>query len=148
MQCAESLRVQAFFDGELDAPSAADMERHGGTCEECRALLHDLEHVRAALRQNLTYAGAPSALRGRIMRALDLEGAVKSPRLRPERLTSWRPPRPFGRAIDSLAVAQIFLIINARRWWSTNMVRTSSTYSVGRRSSAACRKTPPATDIT
>jgi anti-sigma factor RsiW len=101
MQCAESLRVQAFFDGELDAPSAADMERHGGTCEECRALLHDLEHVRAALRQNLTYAGAPSALRGRIMRALDLVGAVKSPRLRPERLTSWRPPRPFWKGAFS-----------------------------------------------
>jgi anti-sigma factor (TIGR02949 family) len=101
MRCAESLRVQAFFDGELDAPSAADMERHSETCDECRALLDDLEQVRAALRQNLTYAGAPSALRERIMRALDLEGAVKSPRLRRERLTSWRPPRPFWKGAFS-----------------------------------------------
>ena len=91
MQCAESLRVQAFFDGELDAPSAADMERHGGTCDECRALLHDLEQVRAALRQNLTYGSTPPALRARVMRALDLESAVKSPRLKGARLPRWRP---------------------------------------------------------
>ena len=28
MPCAESLRVQAYFDGELDALAAADIERH------------------------------------------------------------------------------------------------------------------------
>ena len=30
MPCAESLRVQAYFDGELDALSAAEVERHSG----------------------------------------------------------------------------------------------------------------------
>ena len=31
MPCAETLsRLEAYFDGELDAMSAADMERHGG----------------------------------------------------------------------------------------------------------------------
>jgi anti-sigma factor RsiW len=90
MQCAESLRVQAYFDGELDAPSAVDMERHRETCDECRELLHDLEQVRAAVRQSSTYASMPPALRARVIRALDLESAVKSPRLREEQLTSWR----------------------------------------------------------
>ena len=28
MQCAEALRVQAYFDHEVDAVSAADLERH------------------------------------------------------------------------------------------------------------------------
>jgi hypothetical protein len=27
MQCAEALRAQAYFDGELDAPSSVDVER-------------------------------------------------------------------------------------------------------------------------
>ncbi len=82
MQCAESLRVQAYFDGELDALSAADIERHGEACAECRALLGDLDHVRGALRQDLSYACTPPpALRARILRALDQESRSKSPRL-------------------------------------------------------------------
>jgi anti-sigma factor RsiW len=91
MQCAESLRVQAYFDDELDVLSAADVEHHSAACAECRALLHDLEQVRAALRYDLAYEGTPPALRARVMRSLDQESAVKSPRLSKERLTSWRP---------------------------------------------------------
>jgi len=94
MRCDESLRAQAYFDGELDALSAADIERHSEQCAECRALLEDLEQVRAALRQDLTYASTPLALRARIMRALDQESTVQSPRLNAGRLTSWRP-QPF-----------------------------------------------------
>jgi anti-sigma factor RsiW len=94
MQCAESLRVQAYFDGELDALSAADVERHSEACAECRALLEELEHMRTALRQELTYATAPPALHARIMRALDQESAAQSPRLKTKRLMRWRP-RPF-----------------------------------------------------
>jgi anti-sigma factor RsiW len=100
MQCAESLRVQAYFDGELDALSAADVERHSEACAECRALLEDLEQVRTALRQELTYATIPPALRARIMRALDQESAVQSPRLNAGRLTGWRP-RPFWKGAFS-----------------------------------------------
>jgi anti-sigma factor RsiW len=94
MLCAESLRVQACFDGELDALSATDVERHSGACAECRTLLQDLDQVRTALRQDLTYAGAPPALRARVMRALDQEVATTIPRLSVERLRNWRP-RPF-----------------------------------------------------
>jgi anti-sigma factor RsiW len=100
MRCAESLRVQAYFDGELDALSAADIERHCEACAECRALLEDLERVRTALRQDLTYASTPPALRARIMRALDQESTVQSPRLNVGRLTSWRS-RPFWKGAFS-----------------------------------------------
>jgi anti-sigma factor RsiW len=100
MQCAELLRVQAYFDGEVDAVSAADIERHAEHCAECRALLQDLEQVRTALRQELTYTHASPALRARVMRALDQEGAVKGPRVRGERFTSWRPP-PFWKGAFS-----------------------------------------------
>ena len=100
MQCAESLRVQAYFDGELDALSAAEVERHSEVCAECRALLQDLDHVRTALRQDLTYASAPPELRARVMRALDEESTVGSPRRDGARLTSWRP-RPFWKGAFS-----------------------------------------------
>ncbi|MGC2028739.1 MAG: anti-sigma factor [Steroidobacteraceae bacterium] len=91
MQCAESLRVQAYFDGELDALSAAEIERHGDACAECRALLADLDHVRSALRRDLSYACAPPpALRTRVLRALDQESPRKSTRLGGMRLTSRR----------------------------------------------------------
>jgi anti-sigma factor RsiW len=100
MQCVESLRVQAYFDGELDALSAADVERHSEACAECRALLRDLDQMRTALRQGSTYASAPPALRARVMRALEKEDAIKSPRVHGERITRWRAP-PFWKGAFS-----------------------------------------------
>jgi anti-sigma factor (TIGR02949 family) len=75
VQCAESLRVQAYFDREVDAVSAAEIERHAEHCAECRALLDDLEKVRTTMRRHVTYAAAPPALRAQILRALDQEAA-------------------------------------------------------------------------
>ena len=100
MRCDDSLRVQAYFDGELDALSAADIERHRELCAECGALLADLERVRDTLRQELPYVSTPPALRARVMRALDQERKVQIPRLNAERLTSWRP-RPFWKGAFS-----------------------------------------------
>src|ERR1700722_20043768 len=91
MLCAESLRVEAYFAGELDALSATDVEPHRGACAECRTLLQHLDQVRTALRQDLTYAGAPPALRARVMRALDQEVVTTIPRFSLERLRNWRP---------------------------------------------------------
>jgi anti-sigma factor (TIGR02949 family) len=116
MQCAELLRVQAYFDGEVDAVSAADIERHAEHCPECRALLQDLEKVRTALRRELTYAHTPPALRARVMHALDQEAAVKSPGVRVARITSWRPP-PFWKGALSgiggtaLAAGIVFFLL-------------------------------------
>jgi anti-sigma factor RsiW len=76
VRCAESLRVQAYFDAEVDAVSASDIERHIEHCAECRALLQDLEQVRTVLRRDSPYTHAPPALRAGIMRALDHETAV------------------------------------------------------------------------
>jgi anti-sigma factor (TIGR02949 family) len=73
VQCVESLRVQAFFDGEVDAVASADIERHVEHCAECRALLKDLETVRTVLRRDTGYVQAPPALRAQVMRALDGE---------------------------------------------------------------------------
>lgn len=80
MPCAEALRVQAYFDGEVDAISAADIERHVANCGECRALLDDLERVRTALRMDLELERAPPDLRAKIALALDRESAAEIPR--------------------------------------------------------------------
>ena len=73
MQCAESLRVQAYFDREVDAVSAAEIERHVEHCGACRELLQDLEKVRSVLRSGISYTAAPPALRAQILQALDGE---------------------------------------------------------------------------
>lgn len=73
MRCAESLRVQAYFDSELDAVSAADIERHLEHCAECGALLGELKQVRSTLRNHAPFALAPQALRERLADALDRE---------------------------------------------------------------------------
>jgi len=79
VRCAESLRVQAYFDAEVDALSAADIERHTEHCAECRALLEDLEQVRSVLRRDSAYVRTPPALRAKIMNALDQEPSADAP---------------------------------------------------------------------
>jgi anti-sigma factor (TIGR02949 family) len=95
VRCAESLRVQAFFDGEVDAVSAADIERHIEHCAECRALLEDLDTVRTVLRRDSGYAHAPPALRAQVMRALDAEDSGPPARVAPLRVAPVRRPRSF-----------------------------------------------------
>jgi anti-sigma factor RsiW len=98
MQCAEAMRVQAYFDAEVDALSAADIERHIEHCAECRALLNDLEQVRGVLRRDLGFARTPPALRAKIMQALDGEGVAEkeTPAAKPTPLP--QAPRSIGRA--------------------------------------------------
>jgi len=92
MRCAESVRVQAHFDGELDAISSLNLEQHTKHCEECSELLKSLEETRAMLRGDLPQLRAPSELRARIQRALDIEDASGGvPRKAPARRW-WRLP--------------------------------------------------------
>ena len=92
MQCAESLAVQAAFDGELDAVSAAAAERHAEHCPECRALLEHLERTRVRIRRDQDYGQASPELRARIVRTLDAEVAAERRAARPR--PAWRA-RPF-----------------------------------------------------
>ena len=114
MQCPESLRVQAYFDGEVDAVTSADIERHMGQCAECRALHQGLEQLRTALRRDLPYAQTPPALRAQIMQALDDEIGSNAPQRRGR--TIWRI-RPFwvgaasGLGAAAIAATAAFLLI-------------------------------------
>jgi anti-sigma factor RsiW len=87
VQCAESLKVQAAFDGELDAVSTAAIERHVEHCPECRALREHLEHARARIRRDLDRDHASPELRSRVAHMLDAEEAAER-----------RAARPRGRA--------------------------------------------------
>lgn len=105
MQCPESLRVQAHFDREVDALTAADVERHLQHCIECRDLYQELEQLRAALRRELPAVEAPEALRTRILRALDVEAAATTPRPRRLSFGSWRVPSFWAGAASGLVAA-------------------------------------------
>ena len=80
MQCVETLRVQAYFDSEVDAVSAADIERHIEHCAECAAHLRSLEGTRTMIRNDLTYSPAPPQLRARVLRALRKEATALAAR--------------------------------------------------------------------
>ncbi|HEY8052633.1 MAG: anti-sigma factor family protein [Steroidobacterales bacterium] len=119
MPCVEALRLQAWFDGELDAVAAADIERHTEGCSECRALLTDLTGTRRLIRDRLTFGAASPALRERVTRMLDQE--MPAPIRRPDlaRQAAWRT-RPFwfgalGGVTAAAAAATIgFLLLSAR----------------------------------
>jgi anti-sigma factor RsiW len=92
VQCAEALRVQAYFDGEVDAVGALEVERHAERCPECRALLDHLAATRARIRSELEFAAAPPQLRASINRLLDRETREASP---PTSSFRARRTRPF-----------------------------------------------------
>jgi anti-sigma factor RsiW len=111
VQCAESLRTQAYFDGEVDAVTAANIERHAEHCAECRALLEDLEQMRVAIRRESTYRRAPEELKARIMLALDDETGAPTavPRAKARHKPTWHK-RSFwvgalGGGLGSAAIA-------------------------------------------
>jgi anti-sigma factor RsiW len=121
MTCSELPRTEAYFDREIDALSAADLEGHIGACVECQALLRDLDTERKSLRA-LEPHTAPPELRARILLALDEEASVASPPVtssrRPEKPAHLWQTRPFwlgafggmgGTAVAALLA--VFLIV-------------------------------------
>jgi len=93
--CPESPRLQAYFDAEVDALSAAEIELHMQHCAKCQAMFEDLQRLRAALREQLPAVPTPPRLRAQIMRALDQESpgqnvAEASPSPPQRRSRTWR----------------------------------------------------------
>ena len=98
MPCDEPpLRLQAYFDGEGDAVSAAEVERHLDTCADCRAALSGLEELRATVRQHSSYEHAPAALRARIGAQLDREVPVATAQPPGEPVRTAEPQRRISR---------------------------------------------------
>lgn len=111
MSCSEALRVQAYFDGELDAGAAAEVERHLETCTDCAALLKDLETTRSALRESAPYHRASGELRERIADALDDEDGDRSRRRRSWTGTSFLTGAASGGGVTALAAVLAFFLL-------------------------------------
>jgi len=111
MSCNEALRVQAYFDGELDAGAAAEIERHLETCRDCAALLKDLEATRTALRERAPYHRASEELRERIADALDDEDGARRPRKRWTGLSFLKGALSGGGVTALAAVLAFFLLL-------------------------------------
>ncbi|HET8541043.1 MAG TPA: zf-HC2 domain-containing protein [Anaeromyxobacter sp.] len=64
MDCTELERsIDAYVDGEFDAPERAEADLHLATCERCRALAGARAALRAAVRAKLREAMTPPAVR-------------------------------------------------------------------------------------
>src|SRR5579862_4583537 len=111
MSCSEGLRLQAYFDGELDAGTALEVERHLERCEDCASLLADLEATRKFIRQDSPYYRADAALRKDVMRKLDREkgGEVRS-RDRFGASRRFLSGAASGAAVTVLAAALVFFL--------------------------------------
>jgi len=117
--CPESLRLQAYFDGEVDAVSAAEIERHMERCPECRELQQDLDRTRTALRRELRYFRIPSELGARVQSTLDQAEAVTPAQPKAAARAPWRAPAfwsgAFGGAgLAALAAFCLFMLLPLR----------------------------------
>jgi len=65
MTCEQSLLVQPYLDGELDAAEALKAEQHLESCAECQAMAADHAEMKAAMA-GTTYHRASAGLRARI----------------------------------------------------------------------------------
>jgi anti-sigma factor RsiW len=73
MPCPDPLRLQAYFDGELEALAAAELEQHLQGCPQCQAQLASLTQLRAELRSGTQPLRASPQLRRSIELRLDAE---------------------------------------------------------------------------
>ena len=72
MACDQSLKTQAYLDGELDAAQSLAVETHLESCAECQALAADHADLHAAMA-GAQYHRAPATLRAKISDMLDAE---------------------------------------------------------------------------
>lgn len=109
MTCPESLRTQAYFDGEVDAPTAIAIESHLEGCPQCQALLDDLARARDGVRRCFALAPDPD-LELRIRHAVNAEANRSASRTRGDR-RSWRIPSfwsgAFGGAVVGAAAVAL-----------------------------------------
>jgi anti-sigma factor RsiW len=113
MPCNEALRVQEYFDGELDASAAVAVEQHLETCAECASLLMSLESTRRLIREHAPYYRAGDDLRDRIGDLLRSEDGERSTvRRLVRRNTKFLSGAASGAAATALAAGlALFLIL-------------------------------------
>jgi anti-sigma factor RsiW len=111
MSCNEGLRLQAYFDGELDVSAVLEVERHLEGCADCASLLADLEATRRLIRRDASYHRADAGLRKVIFDKL-----YRDDRGHKSFISTFEPSRRFlsgaasGTGITALAAALMFFL--------------------------------------
>ena len=80
-------RLHAYFDGELDAVTAAAFEKHLESCPECHRQLGAERSLRRSLQEANLYERSPQALRERLLGNSAKASAI--PLRAPVRSVSW-----------------------------------------------------------
>jgi anti-sigma factor RsiW len=104
--------VHGYFDNELDAVGAAELERHLQQCSECVYALEDLESLRSSMGRAQLYERAPAPLRNKILASLGAELPVAAF----PSATVWR----------WLAVAAAILLATYASWRVTSRDRSGN----------------------
>jgi anti-sigma factor RsiW len=104
----DALKLSAYFDGELKAASALDVDQHLLECAICRAQLQELKQTRSALRAASLTQRAPEALRERLSRALDQEARSGTRKQSPQRPFWWGA---FSGGITTAAAALLAVVV-------------------------------------
>ena len=89
MSHPEAQQLAAYFDGELEAAAARDIQQHLLACDRCRAQLQQLAELRSAMRKRMTHHTAPLELRAQLARVLDRETQSVQPQQRARRPFWW-----------------------------------------------------------
>lgn len=76
MPCAETLRTQAYLDGQVSGAEAAEAENHIAGCADCQAFCADAAALSDDIRRLAPRYRAPAALRGRVERMLTAEAGA------------------------------------------------------------------------
>jgi anti-sigma factor RsiW len=108
MACDESLRTQAYLDGELDAAQSLAVEAHLDHCRDCQALARDHAELKAAMAL-APYHRAPDALRAKIGAALDAEARLVP--LKPTRRPGFWLGAGSGAGAMAIAASLAFLLL-------------------------------------
>jgi anti-sigma factor RsiW len=100
--------IDAWYDGELDAPRSASLERHLEECPKCAALSEARSALSEVLVEHTTRYSAPTSLRKIIEAQMSRPPAVesRSRQSRPPRMMPWR----------GLAIAASFLLFVMVGW--------------------------------
>ncbi len=86
MTCDEATNLlDAWYDGELDAPRSASLERHLEECPGCAALSEARSALSEVLVERATRYSAPAALRKKIEAQIMRPPVARTPRVMPWR---------------------------------------------------------------
>jgi anti-sigma factor (TIGR02949 family) len=107
-------QLHAYFDGELDAVSAASFESHLKSCSECQTALASEQALRAAVASARLYERAPAELRRSLTVQLPGRPAVTT------------QPQTISPAWRWLALAASFLFLATLSWQLLQRFRAAS----------------------